>query len=288
MKVPLPVRARGGSGSRAEAAGDGAGRACVERPGAEQGSERTGCPDRGDTQGHAGDTENPAPCEPPYSGTPTGDARSGELRADLQRGSGPPPGRKRGSSPTGEGEAELRTVKRCFDNGPEWDARECGRGVDRGAGHVHLLSLFDGVGTAMLAMVELFAALGCQDRFAGGWFVETVTEDRLAIPVAKYWADRGRQGGPRFERVAGDVWDLLRNRGRALARMLAEVEPGAMLVIVGCPVANSSPSLGGTAAGRACAVTTRGTSTSSRWCFTPPDVRGPTWTCTSQWRTRGP
>ena len=83
----------------------------------------------------------------------------------------------------------------------------------------------------MLAMVELFAALGCQGRFAGGWFAEA--EDHLAIPVAKYWADRGRQGGPRFERGAGDVWDLLRNWGRALARMLAEVEPGAMLVIVG-------------------------------------------------------
>ena len=91
--------------------------------------------------------------------------------------------------------------------------------------------MFDGVGTAMLAMVELFAALGCQDRFAGGWFAEE--EDHLAVPVARYWADRGKQGGPRFERVAGDAWDPLRDRGSALAKMLKEVEPGAMLVVVG-------------------------------------------------------
>ena len=85
----------------------------------------------------------------------------------------------------------------------------------------------------MLAMVELFAALGCPDRFAGGWFAEK--EDHLAVPVAAYWADRGRQGGPRFERVAGDAWDLLRDRGSALAKMLKEVEPGAVLVVGGSP-----------------------------------------------------
>ena len=70
-------------------------------------------------------------------------------------------GRKRSSSPAGQSEAGLRAVKRRLDNDPEWDARGGGSGVARGAGRVHLLSLFDGVGTAMLAMVELFAALGC-------------------------------------------------------------------------------------------------------------------------------
>ena len=58
-------------------------------------------------------------------------------------------------------------------------------------------------------------------------------DDRLAVPVAKYWAGRRGPDGPRFERVAGDVWDLLRGRGRTLARLLTEVEPGAMLVVVG-------------------------------------------------------
>ena len=83
----------------------------------------------------------------------------------------------------------------------------------------------------MVAMVELFAAMGCPGRFAGGWFAEK--EDHLAVPVARYWADRRGNGTPRFERVAGDVWDLLRNRGAPLARVLREVEPGAMLLIVG-------------------------------------------------------
>ena len=64
------------------------------------------------------------------------------------------------------------------------------------------------------------------------WAARTGSPAAGAIPVARYWADRGRQGGPRFERVAGDV-DLRRNRGCALAKMLAEVEPDAMLVIVG-------------------------------------------------------
>ena len=186
--------------------------------------------DPDDAREYAADVGNPVPCGPPYSGTPTDDARSGELRADLQQGSGPLLGRKRGSSPVSEREAELRPVRRCLDSGPESGARSDGGGRGRGTGRVHLLSLLDGVGTAMLAMVELFAALGCQDRFAGGWFAER--EDHLAVPVARYWADRGRQGGPCFERVAGDVWDLLRDRGSALAKMLKEVEPGAMLVVV--------------------------------------------------------
>ena len=53
----------------------------------------------------------------------------------------------------------------------------------------------------MVAMVELFAAMGCPGKFAGGWFAEK--EDHLAVPVAKYWADRRGNGTPRFERVAG-------------------------------------------------------------------------------------
>ena len=221
----------GGDGSHAADAGGGTNGAHAEPPGAEPRDDGAGRADQDATCGYAADAGDPAPCGPPYSGTPTGDARSGELRADLQQGSSPPPGRKRGSSPVGEREAALRSVRKCPDSGPEWGTRGDDGGESRGAGRVHLLSLFDGVGTAMVAMVELFAALGCQDKFAGSWFAET--EDHLAIPVARYWADRSRQGGPRFERVAGDAWDLLRNRGRVLARMLTEIEPGAMLVIVG-------------------------------------------------------
>ena len=218
-------------GSRDEAAVGAGSRMRADRAGVEQEGERTRRPDGDDAPGYAGGAGNPAPCEPPYSGTPTGTARSGELRGDLQRGPETPLGRKRGSSPASERGAELRAVKRCPDDGPEWNARGNDCGASRRTGRVYLLSLFDGVGTAMLSMVELFAALGCQDRFAGGWFAET--EDHPASPIPKHWAARGKRGGPHFDRVAGDVWDLLRNRGRALAGMLAEIKPGAMLIIVG-------------------------------------------------------
>ena len=180
---------------------------------------------------YAGGTGSPCPCESPYSGTPTGAAQSDELRGDLQQGRGAPHGRKRDGSPATGQESEFRAVRMCFDGGPEWSVHtsECRR--DDRARLVYLLSLSDGVGTAMLAMVEPFTAPGCQDRFEGGWFAES--EDHLASPVARHWADRRGQGGPSYERVAGEVWDLLRHKGRALAGMLAEVEPGALLVIIG-------------------------------------------------------
>ena len=196
-----------------------------------------GCAGADASHGYAADDGASGPQGPPYSGTPTGDARSAELRAGLQRTPEPPatpeppPGRKRGGSPEGGQEEVPRPVRRCLDREPGWGAPGGHETGGTGGGRVHLLSLFDGVGTAMVAMVELFAAMGCPGKFAGGWFAEK--EDHLAVPVAKYWADRRGNGTPRFERVAGDVWDLLRNRGAALARVLREVEPGAMLLIVG-------------------------------------------------------
>ena len=221
----------GGHGNRGEAIIGAEVREHPGRPDEDQKDDHAGHPDGGDGPGYTSGTGGPAPCEPPYSGTPTGAAQSGELRDDLQRGPGASHGQKRGSSPAAKREAELLAVKRCLDDGPEWSARSNDRGPSRGAGRVYLPSLFDGVGTAMLAMVELFAALGCQDRFAGGWFVES--EDHLASPVAKHWVARRKQGGPSFDRVAGDIWDLLKHGGRALAGMLAEIEPGAMLITVG-------------------------------------------------------
>ena len=222
---------RGAGVGHAATAGGGDDGAHDKAAGAGLGSESHERADADEGRGYAAGEGDPGPREPPYSGTPTGDARSGELRADLQRASEPLLGRKRGGSPASGREAELRPVRRCLDRGPEWGARSDGEAGGGGGGRVHLLSLFDGVGTAMVAMVELFAAMGCPDKFAGGWFAER--EDHLAVPVARYWADRGGKGRPRFERVAGDVWDLLRNRGSALARMLRDVEPGAMLVIIG-------------------------------------------------------
>ena len=184
-----------------------------------------------DAHGYTGGAGPSGLHDQPYGGTPTGDTRSGELRACLQRDAGPPQGRKRNEPAACSAADAGRAVRRCLDFGPAWGVLGGdGRGGGKGR-RVHLLSLFDGVGTAMLAMVELFTVLGCRDRLAGGWFSEI--DDRLAVPVARHWAERREAGGPPFERVAGDVWDLLRNRGRTLVDVLAKVEPGAMLVVAG-------------------------------------------------------
>ena len=96
--------------------------------------------------GYAAGGGDSGPREPPYSGTPTGDARSGELRADLQRASEPPLGRKRGGSPASGREAGPRPVRRCLDREPEWGTQSDHESGGGGGGRVHLLSLFDGVG----------------------------------------------------------------------------------------------------------------------------------------------
>ena len=198
-------------------------------PGAEGGRhDDTGPADTHDYTGGAGPS---GLHDQPYGGTPTGETRSGELRAGLLRGAGTTQRRKRNEPAAGSETGSGRTVRRCLDYGPTWDDLGGNDGGGRKGKRVHLLSLFDGVGTAMLAMVELFTVLGCRDRLAGGWFSEI--DDQLAVPVAKYWAERSEAGGPPFERVAGDVWDLLRNRGRTLVGVLAKVEPGAMLIVVG-------------------------------------------------------
>ena len=204
-------------------------------PGENKGEGRTGHPNGANNPGYAGGTGSPCPCEPPYSRTPTGAVQSDELREDLQLDRGAPHGRKRDGSPTTEQqELEPRAVRRCLSTaGLEWSVQASdGRRDDRSR-RVYLPSLSDGVGTAMLAKVELFTALGCQGRFAGGWFAES--EDHLANPVARHWANCRGRGGSSYESVAGDVWDLglLRHKGRALAAMRAKVEPNALHVIIG-------------------------------------------------------
>ena len=161
-------RGRGADVGHATATGGGDDGSRDRAGGAGPGSVPHGRADADADLEYAAGGEDSGPRGPPYSGTPTGDARSGELRADLQRASEPPLGRKRGGSPASGQEAGLRPVRRCLDREPEWGSqgdREPGEG---GGGCVHLLSLFDGLGAAMVAMVELFAAMGCPGRFAGG------------------------------------------------------------------------------------------------------------------------
>ena len=123
------------------------------------------------------------------------------------------------------------TVRKCLDTAPEWRHGALGAAKDGPRSKVRLLSLFDGVGTAMLVVSELFTHMACVDSLARVWFVER--EDHLAAPVAKHWADRGARGGPRFGRAAADVWDLLRNGGRKLAELLSDIAPGSLLIIIG-------------------------------------------------------
>ena len=85
---------RGDCDGHPEAAGDGASRAHVERPGAEREDECADCTEQGDTHGYAGDAGNPAPCGPPYSGTRHAYGRRSERRAE----SGPAAG---GEAPDG-------------------------------------------------------------------------------------------------------------------------------------------------------------------------------------------
>eukprot|EP00972_Heterocapsa_arctica_P014105 2078590-Heterocapsa_arctica.AAC.1 len=61
---------------------------------------------------------------------------------------------------------------------------------------VYLLSLFDGVGTAMVALDTFFRTYH-PGLLAGGWFAEI--RDELALPTAHHWAASHAAGGPFFE-----------------------------------------------------------------------------------------
>ena len=143
-----------GTGRKAAPGGVGDGSAC-QSGGAGHGGPANGCANASASHGYAADGGTSGLRGPPYSGTPTGGARSAEMGAGLRRTPEPPATpehprrRKRGGSPGGEREEVLRPVRRCLDREPEWDATgEHGTG-GAGGGRVYLLSLFDGVGTAM-------------------------------------------------------------------------------------------------------------------------------------------
>eukprot|EP00969_Alexandrium_andersonii_P160629 7097645-Alexandrium_andersonii.AAC.1 len=56
----------------------------------------------------------------------------------------------------------------------------------------------------------------------------------LAAAVPKWWAERKRLGPALpVERLASDVWDLLRQDGSLLFRVLDAVPAGGVLLVVG-------------------------------------------------------
>ena len=97
---------------------------------------------------------------------------------------------------------------------------------------VVLLSLFDGVGTARVALDDFLSRAGLGGKLEGSFFAEW--DGQLAQAVERLWADRvANDGVVMHTKVAGDVWDLLRHDMAALRRVLRAARPGALLLIVG-------------------------------------------------------
>ena len=88
---------------------------------------------------------------------------------------------------------------------------------------VALLSLFDGVGTARLAIDKISRIEGPRLQLIGSWFAEWHAPLHKAVDAL--WRRRTAVTGcRRHEAVANDVWDLLRDDGQRL-RCLVDLMP---------------------------------------------------------------
>ena len=95
-----------------------------------------------------------------------------------------------------------------------------------------LLSLFDGIGTARIAVDHALQEEDLQGKFRTSFYVEK--DNALAAAVDKYWQERTQQGrGPRHQRLAEDVWDLFRDGMRPLKQVLRAVPIGGLLLVIG-------------------------------------------------------
>ena len=95
----------------------------------------------------------------------------------------------------------------------------------------HLLSLFDGTGTARVALDQALRALGRPGGPATSWFAEH--DDELAGRVEALWTRKAeREGVAPHRRIARDVWELL-NSPAKLWEVCRAVEPEGMLLIIG-------------------------------------------------------
>eukprot|EP00969_Alexandrium_andersonii_P171090 7563504-Alexandrium_andersonii.AAC.1 len=94
-----------------------------------------------------------------------------------------------------------------------------------------LLSPFDGVGIARVALDVALRRGRCLPMLHTAWFVEI--EDHLAEAVESYWDRRAALTGEApYRRLAGDVWDIVRDGAGGLRRALGVIPCGSLLFIV--------------------------------------------------------
>ena len=89
---------------------------------------------------------------------------------------------------------------------------------------IALLSVFDGVGLARLALGDVLLMLNMQQYLEASGFAEI--DDALANAVSIHWRHRaGLQRRPPHVRVAPGVWDLLRGARPSLQDFLTYLPP---------------------------------------------------------------
>ena len=106
-----------------------------------------------------------------------------------------------------------------------------------------LVSFFDGMGTARLAMGDTMCGLNDMTAFYRSVFVELDRD--MAHRVERFWAASGGRaldGGPEHQLLCHDVWDLFLRRHDGLSywdRFLDTLDPGTLVLLVGGSPCNS-------------------------------------------------
>ncbi|MFM7981893.1 MAG: hypothetical protein ACKPKO_21495, partial [Candidatus Fonsibacter sp.] len=96
---------------------------------------------------------------------------------------------------------------------------------------VALISLFDGLSTARLALQDRLEEYRCGPLAFGG-FAEL--DGDLARAIGVLWASRAALGlTPPYHRLADDVWDLVRLLGGRFTQLCSRLPAGALILIVG-------------------------------------------------------
>ena len=107
---------------------------------------------------------------------------------------------------------------------------------------VCLLSLFDGVGAARLALDDILGAAGMPGALVASWSAKLMAY--LQDPVCA--ASERRGDSPAHTALAQDVWDLFRGDDMPLRTVARTAPRGALLVIVAGSPRQQLTSFGGT------------------------------------------